>query len=215
MAIKQDVKVIFGGTFDPFHLGHLHIAKHVIKELALDNITLLPANIPPHKSEAKVTSGHRLAMLESVAKQEPLFTIDDRELHRDKPSYTVDTLREIKQQSPDTALNFVIGMDSLLNFSQWYQWQEILTLTNIIVCTRPHADIGKSYQTLDQRLHPFISPFDNFELTATSQISVLTPIEVDISSTQIRKALKEKSPKTLSLLPEPIRQYINLHKLYQ
>lgn len=210
----KQFQVIFGGTFDPFHTGHLTVAKHVANHLAVKEITLLPANIPPHKSAAKVTKAHRLAMLTALTNQEPLLKIDDRELNRDKPSYTIDTLRELKAASPQTAINFVIGMDSLLSFTTWYQWQDIINLANLIVCTRPNYQLDETYEGLDKQLHQFITEHACFDLTAKHQITILPAIAADISSSQIRHELKNNLASTNSLLPDVINQYIGKHNLY-
>ena len=227
---NSESELIFGGTFDPFHLGHLNLCKHIADDLAVNKITLLPANIPPHKAAAKVSSQHRLAMLQALAQQEPLFRVDGRELNRDKPSYTLDTLKEIKLENPTLSLSLLIGMDSLLSFTQWHQWQEILARVNLIVCTRPNytLDIKQLHTELQQRLTGKAS----LSLANVGQIYLAPPADVDLSSTDIRHQLGQANTcdsSSVSLpkqapsqalnqvfkeLPKVIAEYIKQHQLY-
>ncbi|REL34955.1 nicotinate-nucleotide adenylyltransferase [Thalassotalea euphylliae] len=223
---NTESQLIFGGTFDPFHLGHLNLCKHVAGDLDVNTITLLPANIPPHKAAAKVSSQHRLAMLQALAQQEPLFRVDGRELNRDKPSYTVDTLKEIKLETPALSLSLLIGMDSLLSFTQWHQWQEIIARVNLIVCTRPNytLDIKQLHTELQKRLTDKAS----LNLADVGQIYLAPSANVDLSSTDIRYQLSQVNTydsssvttssqvpsQAFNQLPKVIAEYIKQRQLY-
>ena len=214
----QDIKVLFGGTFDPFHNGHLAICQHVAQILGqIKKITLLPAHIPPHKAMATATSEQRIAMLEALKLGYALFEIDDRELYRDKPSYTFDTLAEMKAEAPLQALNFIIGMDSLLTLTKWHRWDELLTLCNLIVCTRPHYDNGNKNQHVAPDVKKYLTPLDTFQLSASKQIVILPPVNLDISSSEIRQQLSSGvAVDTLShCLPEQIITYLSRTTLYR
>jgi nicotinate-nucleotide adenylyltransferase len=141
---------ILGGTFDPIHYGHILPAQHVRTWLGVDHITLLPAHIPPHKQTTTVNSIHRTAMVRLICQHEAGFICDARELNRSSHSYTVESLKEIKAESPNTQLFFIIGMDSLHTFMQWHQWEEILTLCHLVVNTRPHYHISQLPSTTQQ-----------------------------------------------------------------
>ncbi|NMP31024.1 nicotinate-nucleotide adenylyltransferase [Thalassotalea sp. M1531] len=210
-----EIKLYFGGTFDPFHNGHLAVAKHVTTSLAIPNITLLPAHIPPHKATPKVSSEHRLAMLNSLASTEPFLSIDCRELNRETPSFTVDTLAEIKRELPQSALNFVIGMDSLVNLHLWHKWQEILTLTNLIVCTRPGIELDAQYSNLNSNVTQYL--VNHINLANSGQIYLLPPMNYDISSTLLKTQLANTGLDqiTKSHLPAAIAQYISETGLYR
>lgn len=213
-----NIKVLFGGTFDPFHKGHLAICHHVAKTLGqIKKITLLPAHIPPHKAMATATSDQRIAMLETLKLGYPLFEIDDRELYRDKPSYTFDTLEEMKAEAPMQALNFIIGMDSLLSLTKWHRWEELLTLCNLIVCTRPHYDNGDKNQHVASEVSKYLTPLDTFQLNASKQIVILPPVNLDISSSEIRQQLSSGAAVgSLShYLPEQIIAYLSRSTLYR
>ncbi|WP_448210904.1 nicotinate-nucleotide adenylyltransferase [Colwellia sp. MEBiC06753] len=223
--MAKQYQVLFGGTFDPFHCGHLAIAQHVAATLNLEKITLLPANIPPHKTAAKVNSHHRLAMLNALAKTHQLFNVDDRELLREKPSYTVETLQKLKAEQPERNINFIIGMDSLLSFTKWVQWQEILANANLLVCTRPNYNLAQQSKELDAQLSQYISrqitELNHFDLSSPNQVLLLPAINIDISSTEIREFLanKHKSSdphcKIKRQLPAEILQYLEQHQLYR
>ena len=136
---------ILGGTFDPIHLGHTQSAQAVANQLNLTEVLLIPAHIPPHKISAKLvphaSAEQRAAMVEIACQKSELFTCDLRELKRSGHSYTVDTLKELKQQYPTKALFFIIGMDSLLTFTTWHKYKEILSLCHLVVNTRPNYSI--------------------------------------------------------------------------
>ena len=133
---------ILGGTFDPIHHGHLKPAQQVANWLKLEKLVLLPAHIPPHKNGTYANASQRKAMVELVCEHDKLFHIDSRELTRTSPSYTVETLKEIKSENPHSQLFFIIGMDSLLNFTSWHQWQEILMLCHLVVNNRPQYEFA-------------------------------------------------------------------------
>jgi len=128
---------IFGGTFDPIHQGHLACARYVLEHCQLASLRLMPCHLPPHRATPGVSSVQRSAMVKLAIANEPKMQLEPLELNRQAPSYTVDSLRQLKQQLPDQPLAFIIGMDSLLYFKQWHQWQQILTLAHLIVCRRP------------------------------------------------------------------------------
>ena len=186
---------LLGGTFDPIHNGHLIPAKHVAQWLGLEQIRLMPAHIPPHKSLVTASAAQRVDMVKLASESEPLFMCDERELNRSEHSYTVDTLNEIKNEQPNSVLFFIIGMDSLLTFTQWKNWQEILTLCHLVVNCRPNYPLEnlndetqsliKNYgvitqsQSLDINDLKFIS---NPKKNCAGQIYFAPEIAFDISS---------------------------------
>jgi len=206
---------ILGGTFDPIHLGHLKPAQQVAKWLDVEQLTLLPAHIPPHKNGTYANAKQRQAMVDLVCQYNPLFKIDARELARSTPSYTVETLRELKRDNPQCQLFFIIGMDSLLNFTLWHQWQEILTLCHLVVNSRPHYDIStinnETKELLKQRQTNNLS---DIEQAQSGRIFIQENLLCDISSTEIRAQLKNLSTDN-NYLPEYIFNYINQQQLYR
>lgn len=211
----NNVLGVFGGTFDPIHKGHIFPALDAAKWLGLNKLLLLPAHIPPHKSAAQAESKHREAMVNLVCLNNPLFKLDNRELIAKQTSYTIHTLENIKKEHPNTSLLFFIGMDSLLSFTTWRQWEKILTLSHLIVFTRPGYNLSKL--NLDTQIllkqKQVEHPQDLFQRQAGS-IILHSNKTFDISSTEIRKRLSINK-KIDDLCPTYIEQYIETHQLYR
>lgn len=188
---------IFGGTFDPIHHGHLLVAETAREELCLDRVWFLLTPLPPHKQRLELTPWqHRLAMLQIALDSHPAFEISTLELQRPGPSYTIDTLRALKQCSELAHAQFylIIGRDSLTNFHTWREPEAILQLARLVVYPR----VEKPGQ-----LEPIL-PADYHHLHA--------PV-FDISSSEIRRRVKENRSIRF-LVPEGIRNYIETHRLY-
>lgn len=128
---------LFGGSFDPPHLAHLALARCALEQLALDELVWLPARQSPHKGGRLPASGaDRVAMLQRLVEGEPRFSIDDRELHRAGPSFTIDTLRALHAGRPDTRWWLVIGQDQYARFDTWHDWRGIVALAGLAVAAR-------------------------------------------------------------------------------
>ncbi|WP_206484585.1 nicotinate-nucleotide adenylyltransferase [Thalassotalea sp. G2M2-11] len=205
---------ILGGTFDPIHHGHIFPAIETAQWLGLECLHLVPAHIPPHKHNTTANAQQRKAMVELVCQQFPILKLDTRELARTKASYTVDTLTELKQEQPHSQLFFVMGMDSLLSFTTWHQWQTILELCHIVVNVRP------GYQPVD--LHtPSMKELSAHFVETLAQLHHLTSGKIifhqqqalDISSTEIRDEIS-KNIFDNNKLPSNIISYIKQQQLY-
>lgn len=205
---------ILGGTFDPVHIGHLRPAIEAQEALGLAEVRLIPNHIPPHRANPFCSSEQRLAMVRLAAAENPGFVVDERELERNKPSYTIDTLIELRQALPDTPLCFLMGMDALLGLPSWHRWRELLDYAHLVVSTRPgwHPDYpapiaellarhqSREAADLHRHRHGCIWLADN------------QPIE--LSATGLRALLAAgRDPRYL--LPAPVADYIRQHGLYQ
>ncbi len=195
-----------GGTFDPIHIAHLIVAEEVYTTLNLTEMVFIPAGHPPHKLDSTSTpSHHRLAMVELAIASNPHFSISRIEIDRSGPSYLVETLRLLHTQwGPHIELNFVIGWDSLEDFSTWYDPAGILAqLTHLIAVRRPGYVEDVLYKKqLELRL-PGI----------TERLCVVSVPQLDISSTDLRRRMAEhKSIKYQT--PEVVERYIIEHGLY-
>jgi len=210
---------ILGGTFDPIHTGHTQSAYEVATELGLNKVLFIPAHIPPHKTAADLvphaTAAQRAAMVELACRDNALFACDTRELHRKGHSYTVDTLKELKQQYPNQPLFFIIGMDSLMSFTRWYQYQEIITLCHLVVNTRPNYPI----EQLSVETKVLLSKHQTLDVTQLSQhesgmIFLAKAKYFDISSTKIRHKFRRQQSCEQLLLPT-ITDFIHKNNLYR
>ncbi len=180
---------IFGGSFDPIHHGHLILARAALEELGLDRILFIPANMSPHKTETKpATAEDRLAMLKLAIEGETDFEVCDLELHRPPPSYTVETLRELKNRHADDEFTLLIGADNVAKFETWREPDEIRRLANLAVLDRTGADAPHDWPVV-RRL-------------------------VDISSTDIRARVAD-GRSIRYLTPDKVCDYIAAHGLYR
>ena len=205
---------IFGGTFDPIHNGHINSAKQAASRLGINQIMLMPCHLSPHKDSTNASSQQRAEMVQLVCDKETLFKLDDRELNRQGTSYTVDSLKEIKNQRPDTQIFFLIGMDSLLTFTSWHQWQDILKLCHIVVNTRPGYDLNK----LGSETKALLDQYQEDDLNEVKAHNFgciyFTPQHLtDISSTDIRQKIANNMLGQ-NLLPAEILDFINKYQLY-
>ena len=128
---------VFGGTFDPIHYGHLRTAFELLDALRLPEMRFMPAGNPPHRPATFASNELRLRMVEAATAGQPRFTVDDRELRKRGPSYSVETLAELREEFPDRPLCMVIGMDAFLGLPRWHQWRRLLDLAHLVVAHRP------------------------------------------------------------------------------
>ena len=188
---------IFGGTFDPPHVGHLIVAESVQERLALEMILFMPAYLPPHKEDGAFASpGHRLRMLELAVAENPHFRSSDVEIRRRGKSYTIDTLRMLRDRYPADELFLIIGLDNLRIFPTWKEPGEVLKTSSVVVIDRPGVER---------------SGIDNEFVKQVRFVQVPT---IEISATDLRRRIREG--KTIRyLVPESVRSYIEDNKLYQ
>lgn len=195
---------VFGGTFDPIHIGHLMIAEEARELLGLDEVVFIPAGQPWFKAEKQVTEAcHRMAMVALAITSNPHFYASDIEMKRPGPSYTADTLDALRLHVPDeTELFVILGLDSLKEVDRWYEPQRIFQMATVVGMSRP------GYDDFDpQRLDSVIPD-------ASSRIRVLEGPLMDISGTEIRRRVSEgKSIKYR--VPESVKAYIHEHRLYR
>ncbi len=137
--------LFYGGTFDPVHLGHLQIARAVATHLGAP-VSMVPAADPPHRSAPGASAGQRAHMLDLAVTGEPMLRVDRRELQRNAPSYTVDTLAALRAElGPSACIVWVLGIDSVLQLQQWQHWRHLLDLANLLAVQRPLTQVGKAW----------------------------------------------------------------------
>lgn len=197
----KDILVIYGGTFDPIHLGHITPSLQACTTITASKLLFLPCYIPPHKEAPSVTSEHRLNMVNLVANklnETSSFPIcvSDYEIQQQGQSYTRLSIEHFAKLYPNKKLMFLIGMDSYLNFTSWHKWQEILDYCQLLVVKRP------GYQLNESQIPELI--LNNRQIVEAD--------EVNVSSTQIRQA--SDLSKISHLLTSEILGYIKQHELY-
>jgi nicotinate-nucleotide adenylyltransferase len=207
---------IYGGTFDPPHLGHVKTAQAVQHYFQFDKLTFMPCKIPVLKGSALATSQQRLEMLKLALADYQNFTIDTRELDRDTPSYMVDTLMSIRKEWGDSiAITLCIGMDTFLQLPEWHAWQDILGLCHLLVMKRAVA----TKETLPNVLKKLLLSSETSEkqclLTQPNgKIYCFDAGQYPISSTSIRLKI-QRGEDVSSYLSETVYQYIMMQALYR
>lgn len=187
---------IFGGTFDPIHLGHLVLAELTHETLRLDRVVFVPARVPPHKGDADASPEHRFRMTDLAVRDNPHFEVSDVEIRRDGPSYTVETLRRLRDEHPgDTEHYLMMGADSARDLETWKDHEEILRDSTVVVMGRP--GVGRR---------------DLPAPVAARATVVPTPL-LEISSSEIRRRVRAGDT-IRYLVAEPVERYIRSQGLY-
>jgi nicotinate-nucleotide adenylyltransferase len=184
---------IFGGTSDPVHHGHLILAEDAIEHFDLDGMLFIPAAVSPHRIDCPpaASAAHRVEMLKHAIKDEPRFAIDECEIHRPPPSYTFDTVCDVRSRHPDAQLHVLIGADQFSRLPTWHRFAELKPLVAFVIFTRANAageTVETGHPTLRRRL--------------------------DISATELRKRVAS-GLSLRYLVPGAVAEYVDNHQLYR
>jgi nicotinate-nucleotide adenylyltransferase len=183
---------IFGGTFNPPHIGHLIMANEVYHALDFDEIRFMPNAKPPHKEATQLATGEqRLHMLELAVEPFSYFTVESLEIVRGGLSYSFDTIMELQKQEPQTQFSFLIGADMIAYLDQWYKIDELVKHIQLIGVRRPGYDEKSAYP-----------------------VTIIDAPLIDLSSTMLRNRLQQGKDVSL-LIPESVQSYIRQEKLYE
>ena len=195
---------IYGGTFDPPHIGHLSAAAAAVNMLGIDRLIMIPDAAPPHKemSSLSASGGDRLNMLKLAAKYVPNACVSGMELHRGGKSYSYDTICEIKAANPDDDVYMFIGTDMLLTFDEWYRYSDIFKICDIAVFARKSGDTDE----IEKKAAFFREKFG-------AEIHIVYNDAVDISSSKLREDLSRREGG--QYLPREVYAYITERKLYE
>jgi len=216
---------LLGGSFNPIHNGHLHIANYVYNILALERVIFIPTGDPPHKSASSLAPAHhRLAMVKLATEPHKYFVVDDREARSSTVSYSVDTVSQLKKEFPNgTELGFIIGLDAFLDLQSWKQATHLLDNCHVIVCSRP----GVTFTQLQSM--PLLPPIPqpslynlnkqntrrlDISLPSGSSVTLLSVPPCEVSASHIRQQVALKRP-VGAWLPPTVESYIIQHQLYQ
>lgn len=212
---------ILGGTFDPIHYGHLRPAEEVREALQLSELRLIPARIPPHRARPRLGPQVRAELVELAVADNPVTTVDTRELCREGPSYTVDTLLQIwsehkprsQQQSDNTSLCLILGYDTFLGLPRWSRWRRLFELAHIVVTERPGVDAEPPPELGAVLAERRISEPGLLHTQACGGVYFHPVTPLPISATGIRNALAN-GRSVRYLLPENVRERIVSESLY-
>jgi len=198
---------IFGGTFDPIHYGHLRTAFEMLQALRFAEVRFIPSGDPPHRGKTFATADLRLEMVRVAVQEQPGFAVDDCELMRDGPSYTIDTLSSIREEHQDTSLGLIVGMDAFLGLTTWYRWDEILDLAHIVVAHRPGwraPDIGELGELITAHGTHRV---DDLHENRHGYIHIHAVTQLEIASTEIRDLIAAGRDSRF-LMPDVVRDVI-------
>jgi nicotinate-nucleotide adenylyltransferase len=205
---------IFGGTFDPVHYGHLRTAFEVLEELRFAEIRFVPGGDPPHRDTTFASAELRLRMVAAATAGEPRFVVDDREVRRAGPSYTVDTLESMRAEFSAVPMGLIIGMDAFLGLTTWHRWQQLLDYAHIIVAHRPGwrapdtGPLGSLYaECRSERVEDLLTQ-------PSGLIHVHAVTQLEISSTAIRE-LVGRGGDPRFLMPDAVRELIARNGCYK
>jgi nicotinate-nucleotide adenylyltransferase len=209
---------LFGGTFNPMHYGHLRAAEEVCESLALTRLWFIPAAQPPHKAVQGVTPFEvRLEMTRLAVGDHPRISVSDLEGRRPGRSYSIETLRQIRQEmGPGWELYFILGLDAVLEIASWKDYQDLFTLSHFVVLDRPGYDRSRLAEVLIGEVHPLFRPLQGgtgFQHPSGHRVMFQATTLMDISGTGIRNMVRQ-GRSIRYLLPEAVRGYIITHKLY-
>lgn len=220
---------IFGGTFDPIHLGHLRSAEEIRERFELSRVLFVPAARPPHKEAAHlIDPAHRLRMTELATAENDAFAVSTIEMDTAGPSYSIDTLGVLQAElGPESGLYFIIGADAFMEIHTWKDVEGLLQTANFVVTSRPGSPVEELVHILDKTITsrwPHLTSTAGFDertgvetlqAAPSKKLIYLVPIiHLDISSTDIRQRVR--SGRSIRyLVPELVEEYIHCHALYK
>ena len=195
---------VFGGTFDPVHYGHLILAEQCREQGRLDEVLFTPAPRPPHKPQPRARFEQRVEMLSLALAGNPTFRVEEVEKERDGPSYTVDTLAELRRRRPDDALVLLIGGDAMRDLHLWYEPQRILELASLLVVARPDSSMPDCKEFCERLGIP----------AGAVRMQVVEAPLIDISSRDLRRRAAD-GRSLRYLMPRAVECYIHDKRLYR
>lgn len=198
---------IFGGTFDPIHYGHLRTAFELMEALRLPEVRFMPAGTPPHRGRTVADAQARLEMVKAAVEGQPGFVTDDRELHRDGPSYSRDTLLDLRAEYTHRSLCLIIGMDAFLGLPKWYHWREILQLAHVVVAHRPGWRVPDMGPLRELLIELGTSRVGDLHESRAGRIYIHAVTQLEISSTAIRDIVAADGDVRF-LMPDGVREII-------
>jgi len=214
---------IYGGSFNPVHFGHLRCALEVRERANLDRVKLVPARMPPHKNAAGIAPAeHRVTMLEAAITGESGLEVDPLELDREGPSYTIDTLRELRRRTPNLSHALILGFDSFCDLPTWKDFREILAEVDLLITSRPpdtvaagrnEAAFGKLPVAVSREFC-YDEAIRCYTHQSGRRLEFIPVTPIDISASAIRETIAAGGSGRF-LMPEASLEYLHQHGLYR
>ena len=210
---------IFGGTFDPIHYGHLRVAEEIVETVGLQTMYFVPAGMPRLRHSPVASSQHRVEIVRLAIQKNPDFVLDEREIYRDGVSYSIDTVREFKQEfGEEVRLCFILGADAFIKLPEWNNWKELFNLCHFIVSTRPGYSLTLIKELLSKELREecsqrWVSNTESLRKDTSGLIFIASTTMLDISATSIRAHIAA-GRSVRHLVPSVTVNYISENKLY-
>ncbi|MEM9243769.1 MAG: nicotinate-nucleotide adenylyltransferase [Pseudomonadota bacterium] len=203
---------LFGGTFDPVHLGHMYIAEKLLEELPLDEVRFIPCHQSNLRDPSIASPQQRLDMLQLAIAGKHKFTVDDWEIKQENISYTIDTIKHLKEKMPTASLWLIIGADVFVKFKQWHRYRDILNYAHLIIVNRSGYLIRDYVSTHDILIQKQTLDPELLEQSDHGSIFCQDVEPVDISATEIRRDITNNA--VAEKLPASVYDYIQSNKLY-
>ena len=198
---------VFGGTFDPVHYGHLRTAYEMLQALRLREVRFVPAGDPPHREAPRVAAHRRLELVRTAVADQPGFVVDDREVRRGGPSYTVLTLTELRAEQPRTPICLIVGMDAFGGLPTWHRWQELLELAHVVATPRPGWVAPSDGPLAELLVTRGADRVETLHARVAGCLYVQPVTQLEISSTELRELLAAgRDPRYL--VPDAVRDAI-------
>jgi nicotinate-nucleotide adenylyltransferase len=210
---------ILGGTFDPIHNGHLRLAQEALEQCGLAAVRIIPAGTPPHRNKPHAAAKHRLEMTRLAVAGNAALILDEREIHRNGPSYTVDTLASLRTElGMQQPLCLLMGGDAFLQLDTWHEWKQLFELAHIVVMQRNGRPLGnlieQANSALREQYRARLAPAPGaLHEAPAGRIAVIDMPALEISATDIRSRCAQ-GKSLLYLVPEAVAEYIQNHHLY-
>jgi len=206
---------IYGGTFDPVHIGHLRSAIDVRELLGVSQLRMVPSFTPPHREQPGASAPARLEMLALATTDLLGIVVDDREIQRSGVSYSIDTLKEIRLAQPNAALFFVLGEDAFALIHTWHEWQRLTDFAHLVILERPGTEHPQpTNPVLEWLTGKEIQQVAELGSRTCGQVLRVKLAQLDVSATDIRRRCHSGQAIDF-LVPTTVQDYITAHELYQ
>jgi nicotinate-nucleotide adenylyltransferase len=204
---------IFGGTFDPVHIAHLRVAEEFTEALGLDRVLMTVSAVPPHRESPEATASQRLEMLGLAAADNPAFEVSDIEISRKGPSYTLDTVREVRSRYDGSMPYLALGVDAYLEIAAWHRPADVLAESHIVVLTRPGFEVDLISPLSDGYAAPYRLGADYHVHESGATLRMIRVSSMDVSSSGIRSLIAQ-GRSIRYLVPHSVLKYIRLNHIY-